>query len=321
MNGADFLIVGSPRSGTTLVQRLVGDLAGVQTPPETHFFDVFLLPLLAACSFPLDASGIYAALHSWSRLDVSQGIDVNADAIVAGLGGTCASPGALFDALVTHLTPDATVRGEKTPLHLRWWRPLARRNPQLVFVVVVREPRAVVASSLTVPWGPGLVYGDWGAALPLGIAYRWRQTQRDTRDLLTALPDRSLLLRYEDVVRDPEAARRSLAQLLGRPRQAIRSPTVPAMVLPWETWKASALGPITEEPVSRWRETLSPAVAATIAAMCGAPMRQLGYPVARGEIMRGTAAMATLPPRTWRQLRGFRKILIAERRTIEEQVL
>jgi len=44
--GPDFLIVGSARSGTTLVQRLACELPGVAMPPETHFFDIFLRRLL-----------------------------------------------------------------------------------------------------------------------------------------------------------------------------------------------------------------------------------------------------------------------------------
>ena len=41
MTAADvsFLMVGTPRSGTTLLQRLACELPGVGMPPETHFFD------------------------------------------------------------------------------------------------------------------------------------------------------------------------------------------------------------------------------------------------------------------------------------------
>src|SRR5262245_51226417 len=53
-----FLIVGTPRSGTTLVQRLATELPGVRVPPETHFFPHFGSDLIKRTSFPLDAGGI-----------------------------------------------------------------------------------------------------------------------------------------------------------------------------------------------------------------------------------------------------------------------
>jgi hypothetical protein len=317
----DFTIVGSARSGTTLVQRLAGDLDGVRTPPETHFFDLFLPALLAEQSFPLDEDGLRSALKQWANLEQCQGIDAVLDAIAQSLGGRCTSPGQLFNALVAHLTPDAEIRGEKTPGHVRWWRPLARHNPSLVFVVVVRDPRAVVASSLTVPWGAGLVYGDWGAHLPLGIAYRWRETQRDARELVTKLAHRSILLRYEDIVRDPDSATAKLGQFLGARNAAAGSPRAENIVLPWESWKLNALGPVSEDRIDGWRETLTPTQAAMIATLCRSPMTQFGYDITRAESARAAAGFATLPPRTIRQLRGFRRILAAERRAIEATTL
>lgn len=53
-----FLIVGTPRSGTTLVQRLASELPGVAIPPETHFFSLFV----AVCRNEMRAFG-YEALH------------------------------------------------------------------------------------------------------------------------------------------------------------------------------------------------------------------------------------------------------------------
>ena len=35
-----FVIIGTARSGTTLVQRLCAELPGVWVPPETHFWDL-----------------------------------------------------------------------------------------------------------------------------------------------------------------------------------------------------------------------------------------------------------------------------------------
>ena len=48
-----FLVVGSPRSGTTLLQRLSCEIEGVRMPPETHFFSDFVWGLVHRAKFPL----------------------------------------------------------------------------------------------------------------------------------------------------------------------------------------------------------------------------------------------------------------------------
>ena len=50
----DFLIVGTPRSGTTLVQRLACELPGVGMPRETEFWLGYRSSPLRTASFPLE---------------------------------------------------------------------------------------------------------------------------------------------------------------------------------------------------------------------------------------------------------------------------
>jgi hypothetical protein len=48
-------------------------------------------------------------------------------------------------------------------------------------------------------------------------------------------------------------------------------------VLPWETWKADALGAISPERVSSWEHAMKSRQAREIAVLCGGAMRHFGY--------------------------------------------
>lgn len=269
-----FIIIGTPRSGTTLVQRLACELPGVAMPPETHFFNLCVPELINRRRFPLDQEALREELESYRALKTSRELDLDIGAIIDDLGGRCDSIVELFGALVRHLSGQADLRGEKTPTHVRWWRPLTRALPKLKVVAVVRDPRAVVASNLEVPWG---------MKLPPLLAEMWCHDQRLIRQARAELGShRCLVLRYEDVVADPDAARERLAGLLavgGDPGQASTPPTTPPdrFVNSWEWWKQGVFEPVTTERVEAWRSRLTPTQAAEITAICRKEMQGFGY--------------------------------------------
>jgi hypothetical protein len=160
--GVRFLVVGSPRSGTTLVQRLACEIPGVRMPPETHFFTRFAVGLMARRHFPLDTAALADEIRLFAASDYASGLEIDVETVVTDLGGTCAGPFELFAALVRHLAGPAEIWGEKTPNHLVWWRPISRASPQTSFVAVVRDPRAVVSSNLDMPWRDDTTLPGWG---------------------------------------------------------------------------------------------------------------------------------------------------------------
>lgn len=297
-----FLIVGTPRSGTTLVQRLACELPGVRMPPETLFFGPFLLRLLGRNTFPLERAELREELGRYAAAAAPRELEVDVDGIIEDLGGRCSSPFEMFAAIVRSLAGEGAVFGEKTPQHLVWWRPLLRAKPGLKLVAVVREPRDVVASSLDKPWvKPRRMLEVW-------LADQWVFHQRQiARAAATLGPRRCLVVRYEDVVADPEAARRSLGEFLGTATSSDVSSADAArakIVLPSEWWKASTFDAINGDRIGTWREALSPARAATVAAICRREMRRFGYEEHRPDPIRALARTAALPPAvSWERAR------------------
>lgn len=311
----DFLIVGSARSGTTLVQRLACELPDVVVPVETHFFDLFLDHMLARGAPPYDRSRTREEIRRWSRL-----AEVDAE-----LSDARALPDTeakrvldVFAAALGSLTPGAfNTVGEKTPNHLFYWRPLRRALPDLRWVVVIRDPRAVVSSVLATPWGPAMFHPRWGDHVHVAIAERWQFEQEQASALAAAAGARCLALRYEEVVADPRSARAAIAHHLGV-ADAGRSISSRAPVShSWETWKSNATGVIDPARVSAWRTALPARAQRDVTAICEQGMCEWGY-LEEGELRtRDQLSLAVKNPLTNVRRRQYRAALVDRQRHID----
>jgi hypothetical protein len=313
LGGPDFLVVGSARSGTTLVQRLACELPGVAMPPETHFFDVFVPGLLRRGPLPLHGRRLADELEEWLRMEQVRGIEVDVDAVVGELGGHCDSLAQLFDVLVRHLVPPAERYGEKTPKHLLWWRPLTEARSSMQVVAVVRDPRSVVSSNLASPWAAGISDWDWGEDLYVAMAERWRVEQEQVLLMAQVLGSRCLVLRYEDVVAGPATARSAIARLIdvddrAAPADRRSSP----IVLPWETWKADALAEVHADRVDAWKAGLGGRRSRVVSAICAPVMARFGYHRTTRRRLGDGMVAATLSPLTQRRRRAYRRQLVDE---------
>jgi hypothetical protein len=266
-----FLIVGTPRSGTTLVQRLASEHPDCSVPPETHFFVHFYPQLVrSGVTFPLGGRALRKCLEDYSKLPTSEGLSLRPDDLLNDHPEAGSRPVSLFAAIVRHLAGPSRRVGEKTPDHLLWWKPLARADDQLQFIWVVRDPRGVVASSLNVPWGmnsPSLLAQRW--RLDIGALYKARRALE---------PDRLSVVRFEDVVHDPEGQRASIWQFLHLPT-GIPSRQVDESMLrkPREEWKGLAAGPISETRSAAWQEELPTEVSELVESICRREMNDFGY--------------------------------------------
>ncbi|MGH2787254.1 MAG: sulfotransferase family protein [Actinomycetota bacterium] len=269
-----FLIVGTPRSGTTLVQRLACELPGVKVPLETQFFWLLAPRLTKNRTFPIGASELRQDLDWFIQ---RRGLDngrLVADDIVNELDGSCHQLLELFEVIIRQLAGTASTYGEKTPQHLFWWKELSQRMQDLKFVVVVRDPRSVVASNLNVHWA------DRSHVL---LAERWRFDQEQVSHALRSLGNgRCLLLRYEDVVSDSVRARDRLRLFLGLDevqRSGVEPEFVQAaeIMRPDEWWKMNAVEAVSMDRIDAWRQSLTRKQATEITAICRDGMRRFGY--------------------------------------------
>ena len=302
-----FFIVGTGRSGTTLLQRMLAAHPGIAIPPETQFFSRFDPALRFTDPLrPRDVDAWLASVEAdpwWGEL----GLDI--ERLRAHVEGGDRFAHDLLMWFVRELSPGAPegVRfGEKTPHHEKRIARIASLFPDGRFIHIVRDPRDVVLSLRREAWWP------WRSVQRTARAVR--QTLRRQRFAERVLTDRYLRVRYEDLATDPERTLRAVCAFLGEEfdeRMLRHHESSEAGFLASESaWKELATKPVDASRIGRWRERLSARQAACVERVVGAElMRFYGYePEARGVVF-GRAA--DLGERVWwfvsRQLRSVRK--------------
>jgi hypothetical protein len=256
-------------------------------PPETHFFSDFGWALAHRRQFPLGLPELREEIERFSALDNSKGLKLDVDQLVDQMGGECSSLLGLFDAIVRHLTGPAEIWGEKTPGHLWWWRAIARAAPWMRFIVTVRDPRAVVASTLSMPWGVSDDLKPFGDKIHLAYAGRWEFDQKLAGALFDELgSERCLIVKYEDLVLDTNTARLKIARLLGRQDSVVYQTAPSDLVHPWEPWKQHAMDEVTNDRVDAWRGDLDRRRADEVATICSQGMDRFGYTDGRPSALR-----------------------------------
>ena len=179
-------VVGSPRSGTTWVQRLLVAHPQVCGGQESHFFEVFADALGSLAPVPAGQRAVGLACYF---------TEAEFHDIVRDVWRRMMRP-------VAEAKPAATVLVEKTPDHSHYVRESVRLFPAARFVHVIRDSRAAVASMLAASrsdWGR-----NWAPKDARAAAIKWFRSVRDARQAAALVgPGRYLEVHYEDMLADP----------------------------------------------------------------------------------------------------------------------
>lgn len=271
---APVFLVGCPRSGTTLLQRLLDAHSCFAIAPETAYLRRFWKERARFGDLARDES-FRSLLDEIVALPEVAEMDLQAPALRAALER---SPRTHRDLFATLLETFRVARGkprvgEKTPNHLRWMRQLEEWFPGARFVHIVRDPRAVVASWKSVPWSNGSVAAD---------AEVWRKYQAAARLEAPSDPARIHVLRYERLIAEPAAETAAICAFLEvafEPAMLVTTGTARGVNAEREPWKRAALEAFDPASIDRWRGELTRAEIATIEAVVEPEMRRLGYPL------------------------------------------
>lgn len=172
---------------------------------------------------------------------------------------------------------------------------LARAFPEMRFVLLIRDLRAIVASQNS-------QRGVGEGKRPLLFYVRhWRKSVAFARRFThgeSALSDRVRLVRYEDLVSGPTAALEELcsfARLRFDPQmvrvEAFRSEGEDGAWRPNSSYGRPATGIYTAS-LERWREVLSAAEIDAVNALAGPELALMGYDLP-GDVMRPAACLGT----------------------------
>jgi len=271
----EFLVVGTARSGTTLVQRLCCELPSVWVPAETHFWSTAEANRYRF-DYPLRRGDRAAMAEMVLQQLLTRSLPVRASEVLDEIVRRDRRVGlwTVFESMVAAMSPPGRlVLGEKTPNHLSWWEHFMPVKTGWKLLAVVRDPRAVLRSQRRVAWGESDAYA---------LAERWLHHQRailDARRMLGA--DRVLIIRYEDLVGDEAGHQKQIADFLGvaaapdplGDELLSEYPLFPAR----EEWKENAMRPASTEHISEWEDELSEDDVAAVDTACRELMGEFGY--------------------------------------------
>lgn len=181
--------------------------------------------------------------------------------------------------------------GEKTPRHIDHVDRIFTWYPSARVICMIRDGRDTVMSLMGMPWANSNLVSN---------CMRWRQQAELAARLQERYRRALLVVRYEDLVADPERAITAICTFVGEsfePAQLethARSGVVPS----WELgWKAAVNTPITSRRVGRWRLEATAYDVATMEHVMGPWLRRWSYSKApsASRWLRAAAIVRTTP--------------------------
>lgn len=271
------LVVGCPRSGTTLLQTMLHAHPRIAIPPENRF----LLPLY-------DGRNSFGDLRETeNRRAVARWITGRKATRFADLGldpnetdeRIVAAPPTIGSAAATVLRGYSARFGkarwgDKRPGYIQRLDTLLRLFPDAAVVHLVRDGRDCVASLMEMPWWRLDVChatATWASAMDLGA-----------RAAASLPADAYHELRYEDLVAEPERLLTELCAFLGEeyhPAMARASVLAADVVPERKSWHARTRDAVTTERSGTWRQRLGADDAALCETVLARRLHAHGYPV------------------------------------------
>jgi hypothetical protein len=206
-----FLVLGQPRSGTTLVAQCLNGHPDLVVPDETDVV-VALAFLVTRIEDPDVGRELAATLVTQSRRFAdSLGQYLTADEAAAAVRSAPWSLRGILASLYAAVAEagGARVGGDKSPNDLKFTRILLTADlfgEDLPVIHVVRDIRDVMVSFQELGWAQGV---------PEGLVRFWVANNLMVRNNVPRKGSPYLAVRYEDVVADPDGQFRAMCGLLG----------------------------------------------------------------------------------------------------------
>jgi sulfotransferase family protein len=210
-------IVGCPRSGTTLLQRMLDHHPQLAVANDSHFIPRVIKNVAVGTDPPLTPE-LVESVRTYRRF-YRLGLQ---DAVVDEVARKTHTYGQFVSALYSAYgrLRGKPLAGEKTPDYVRYLPHLHALFPWARIVHIIRDGRDVALSTLE--WahenkGPGK-FELWREE-PVAVCALWwrRQVGTGRQDARHLRPSRYREIRYEDLVARPEATLRDLSAFLGLP--------------------------------------------------------------------------------------------------------
>jgi hypothetical protein len=256
------LVVGPPRSGTTLLQAILVN-SGIYFPmPETHFFSQVAYGAPERNLSKEDRQKVMHILAKKVRIKIDEQIIWELESKID-----------IFEYIVgTFNMEKKETFLEKTPRHVFFYKEIMKYYPDARFVCIIREPKNIVSSQISKSSKPGKSI--------IRLSFLYNKIANSILDVRKN--DNVLVMRYEDLTNEPEKTTRNLFEFLNIPYDPSFVDNVaapPGILLPHETWKNRnlELEKIQQNDPDKWRDALSEGQANVVNYLTKSYASQFGY--------------------------------------------
>lgn len=263
--GLPIFVVGTPRSGTTLVSRILGNHPGVLSLGESNFFeDIWarreeIGTLQRACEVQLAVDRLMNLFARYHEPDTQELVDRAVDPeniIEATMVSSSGDYGTLYTVFMGALARFVGARHicDDTPKHLYYLQDIFEILPHAKVIICTRDVRDYLISYQN--WWRRSPDSERIRALyhPILTSMLWRSS---TNVALASLdkftPEQVLLMRYEDLVDSPQSQVQKICSFL----QLEYSDELLQLDNHNSSFENSSTG-IFGSSVGRWRHRLSP---------------------------------------------------------------
>jgi Sulfotransferase family len=295
-------IVGSARTGSTLLRHVLNRAPEVCLASETHFFrwarHAGLADQLADVQGAASSTALARLSSRFFEPDFWIWLRRNAtpEEFAERLGATDLSEQSVFALLLDMyaerrcgLSSATGVLGEKTPSHLAEVSRLREWFPSSRVIHTFRDPRAIYASQLRRlregRWGPKSRY-SWlpgriidpvlAPAEAVRTAVGWRAAASLHRRYAASLGDAYRLVRFEDLVTRPAEEIERLCDFIGVPFRPDMLEGIDVVGSSFHAARHASSGFDTTTS-SRWRSTLGPMAKRWFSTTLGGELQRFGY--------------------------------------------
>lgn len=267
-------VVGAPRSGTTLLQLILNAHPDVAIHGEIHFFDA-ILQLKAEIPAFEDQENLRSFFEQLGRANALRyipGFEQRLMTVQKRLEQSASPSYELFFRLLMEVFAEESGAGrcgEKTPQNIRYLPELVEVFPRAKIVHIVRDPRDVVASLLTMPWAPDSV---------LLNSLKWKIDMLYMRDFLQT-GGMVHEFHYEDLVAEPEPTLHALCHFIGidwHPAMLEFNRSADTQIQD-EPWKSGTRRELNASAVAGWKKKLGPSEARVIQIFSSPFLEHYGY--------------------------------------------
>jgi len=262
-----FLIVGCPRSGSTLLASMLNRHPEISVVRNT---DVMWLPLRRVVRH-----GHRAMVDAYIRSQREPDLLLDRERLLGHFGSKKCDPGHLLRALMEAQgeLQGATVVGESTPDHLHHVPDILEAMPDARVLCIERDGRDVALSLVRAE-----STHDW-----LRIhCHRWLAAIADQCSFAELYPDRFRIVRFDELVGSPARTMADIGKFLGvdwsgmAARTSIRTALIPE---PEAAWKTQALSEPDASRAEAWRHDATPRQVEVMQGILGDELQRFDYAI------------------------------------------